>query len=272
MCEEAGADAVSLHLNTGQNQAGRLLTEQPERLRRIIDDIKATASVPVIAKLPVEGCDPVALYRTAFECGADAVAPTSRFLGLCLDIEQETVPDWESFHGYGGPWALPITAAWLAQSRRKGVDGFLIPGGGVTSWQDVARLVLAGADMVQVCTWTIVKGYGVLAPALERLRGWMETKGYATLGDFRGRSLSRLNEAESMWGRFFEEGPYEGLTVDGSICNGCAACVSPCFYDAIHVGEDRKAHIDAAKCVGCGCCYQFCPIDAIRAEEISMRP
>jgi MinD superfamily P-loop ATPase len=51
--------------------------------------------------------------------------------------------------------------------------------------------------------------------------------------------------------------------VNPEVCNGCRACLHPCFYDAIAIGPDRKAHIEAANCVGCGNCYQVCPVDAI---------
>jgi len=264
LSQEAGADAVSLHLNTGQSLAGRLIAEEPDYLRNVVREAKAACSIPIIAKLPMEGCDPAAVCRLALEAGADAVAPVARYVGLHIDVESETVPDWGGYHGFGGPWSLPITTAWTGRIRRDNPRAAILPGGGVMSWEDVARLLLAGATMAQVCTWPILKGYEVLPQALRRLRKWMEKKGYRSLDDFRGKSLAGLKESGELWARYWERGPYEGIWIEGEKCKGCGACAHVCFFDAIRVGEDKQARIDEAKCVGCGCCFHLCPTEAIQ--------
>jgi dihydropyrimidine dehydrogenase (NAD+) subunit PreA len=263
--QEAGADAVVLHLQTGQFLAGSRLTEEPDRLPGIVREIKAFCSIPVIAKLPIEGCDPVALARIALDAGADGVAPTARYVGLSIDIDSEAVSEWGGFHGYGGPWALPITAAWTAKMRRAGLGGALIPGGGVMSWKDIVRLLLVGANMAQVCTWPILRGYGVLGPALEQLRSWMSDKGYRRLDDFRGGMAAGLKEPDDIWGRSLDRGPYQGVRVKPEDCTGCGACLHVCFFDALTLDDDKRASIDRVKCSGCGCCYHICPFDAIVA-------
>ncbi len=47
-------------------------------------------------------------------------------------------------------------------------------------------------------------------------------------------------------------------------CTGCNICVVNCAHDAVHLGEDRKAHIDNDKCTGCGQCVAVCQYDAAR--------
>lgn len=263
LAEEAGAQAVVLHLQTGQSLAGKTLMDDQEFLRRTVAVVKSACDVPVVAKLPIEGCDPVLLERLAAEAGADAVAPTARYIGLSIDIDRETVSDWQSFHGYGGPWALPITAAWTARTARAGLDLPMISGGGVSSWQDMVRLLLAGATMVQVCTWVIMRGYGVIRPALEHLRTWMSEKGYRSIADFRGRPLPDLREPTYMWSRRLEEGLHQGVWVDEAKCTGCGACVNACFFSAIYIAKGGKAQIMADRCAGCGSCYNVCPADAV---------
>ena len=92
--EEAGADAVILHLQTGQELAGKILTEDQDYLRDIIREVKGSCHIPVIAKLPIEGCDPTFLSALALNFGADAVAPTARYVGLHIDLDTGTVPEW----------------------------------------------------------------------------------------------------------------------------------------------------------------------------------
>lgn len=45
-------------------------------------------------------------------------------------------------------------------------------------------------------------------------------------------------------------------------CTGCRICERNCAYDAIHVGQDKIAHIDYVKCVGCGQCVAVCQYDS----------
>ena len=47
-------------------------------------------------------------------------------------------------------------------------------------------------------------------------------------------------------------------------CTGCKICEKNCAYDAIHVLEDKVAHIDYIKCVGCGQCIAVCQYDSAR--------
>jgi ferredoxin len=116
-----------------------------------------------------------------------------------------------------------------------------------------------------VCTWPILKGYAALGEALAQLRSWMERKGYRCLDDFRGTTAAGLKEPAEVWGRFLEQGPYQGIRVDTQRCTACGACVHACFFNAITVDEEGKAAIDEARCSGCGCCYHVCPVDAVLA-------
>jgi len=54
------------------------------------------------------------------------------------------------------------------------------------------------------------------------------------------------------------------VTVDGDLCNGCAACVDRCQVDAIRMSDDGIAEIDYERCLGCGICTFVCAPDALR--------
>jgi len=47
-------------------------------------------------------------------------------------------------------------------------------------------------------------------------------------------------------------------------CTGCNMCVINCAHDAVHLMENRKAHIDTDKCTGCGQCVAVCQFDSAR--------
>ncbi len=49
-------------------------------------------------------------------------------------------------------------------------------------------------------------------------------------------------------------------------CTACNMCVINCAHDAVHLQDNRKAHIDNDKCTGCGQCVAVCQYDAARVE------
>lgn len=50
-------------------------------------------------------------------------------------------------------------------------------------------------------------------------------------------------------------------------CIGCALCVKPCSYDAIHM-KDGIAVIDYSKCTNCSECAKVCPVDVIHDYQV----
>lgn len=60
--------------------------------------------------------------------------------------------------------------------------------------------------------------------------------------------------------------------VDSATCDGCAQldgpqCISECPFDAISIGEDKKAEINSLLCKGCGLCLSSCPTGAIEIKN-----
>ena len=271
---DAGADAVTLHLQTGNQLAGAIFTREQDALKRICEEVAAATDVPVIAKLPMEGCMPTDLVRIAIDSGCDAVMPTARFVGLDIDIEKEE-PILGGHTGYGGSWVLPNLCSWVARMHQENPDWYLMPGGGISSGEDIIKVILAGANMAHVCSWPMMCGYEAISKALKEIETWMDSKGYASLADLRGKIGGRVTHAQKLWAhpRYENKGPFTGVYVDKDLCTGCNLCVPNCWFSALSMvgeGRDRKAQIDPEACVGCGCCVGACPFDAIPQEEGSV--
>ena len=64
--------------------------------------------------------------------------------------------------------------------------------GGVYTWQDSAKMLLAGADVVHLTSALLQHGPARLAEILAGLSAWMEDKDFASLGEFRGRLSQQL--------------------------------------------------------------------------------
>ncbi|MEM8894710.1 MAG: dihydroorotate dehydrogenase, partial [Bacteroidota bacterium] len=67
------------------------------------------------------------------------------------------------------------------------INADIISSSGVFSGSDMAKMILAGANAVQVVSALYKKGMSHLETILQELTSWMITKDYEKLDDFRGK-------------------------------------------------------------------------------------
>jgi dihydroorotate dehydrogenase (NAD+) catalytic subunit len=117
-----------------------------------------------------------ALAVAARQGGADAVCMMGRFMAMVPDLETFG-PLLGTFGAYGGGWALPIVCRFLALSRRAVGDEFPLLGtNGVRSGADVARMALAGASAVELCSVVMHEGFGGLTRVIAELDGLLTAR------------------------------------------------------------------------------------------------
>ena len=260
--EEIGASALTLHIQTGNAMAGGFFAENPDFLKRIVTEAKSNCNIPVIAKLPIEGCVPSMLANEALKYGADAVAPTGRFIGLIPDIDTGECT-LGGHIGYGGNWVMPNICAWTARIYQENHNRIIIPGGGVSSWQDIVKALMSGATMTQACTWVLTAGYGDVKKSLSKLSNWLLEKNYTSINDVIGKAANATASVK-LWESSVEqkENIFYGIQVEPEKCKGCKICLNACFFESIKM-YNGKAKINLDTCMGCGCCKGICPFKAI---------
>lgn len=259
LVEQAGADAVEVkscphgeHMMSG------------DELANTVRHVKSLVGIPVIAKMPSQLTNP---YRTALDleaAGADALVMFNRHSGLDIDVETCRPVMHGGFAGHGGPYSIYYRLRWIAQ-----VAGELaIPvcgTGGVTTGEDVAKYILAGATCVQLATAAIVEGYGAFRRILRELGDWMENRGHSDLDDLRGLAARRVVGIAEV-----DRSQTVRAVIDPEGCTACGLCYRVCIHGGVDEvqaveGEERDAgySINSA-CRGCGLCVELCPVAAIR--------
>lgn len=142
-------------------------------------------------KLTSQSENPALLAKAARDAGADAVILIGRPLGLLPDLETQT-PVLNTNCAWGGRWALPLTCYWLARARRLlGPDYPLIATNGARDGGDVARMVLAGARAVEMCSAVMLGGFGVLKEAVASVESYLASKD-ATLMQIVGKAADSV--------------------------------------------------------------------------------
>jgi len=114
--------------------------------------------------------------------GADGLVLFNRFLQP--DVDPETLTVTAGF-GLSSPAEARLPRAWIALLAGR-VRASLAATTGVEDPADVARYLLAGADVVMTASALIRHGVGHAGVLLDGLSGWMSRKGFASVADARG--------------------------------------------------------------------------------------
>ena len=139
-------------------------------------------------------------------------------------------------------------------------------GGGVFSYDQALRYIMAGAEMVQFGAIACSGGIKVCERIIRQCSDWMDKNGYKSVKELQGVALELFNmdgEFSKMRQDRLGEA-YRLRKVDQDKCIGCGRCQDVCWYKGIEV-KDRKAQ-KTENCIGCGYCFQVCPTKALEVD------
>lgn len=154
-----------------------VLERGADRIETIVSRLRRATSLPLWIKLTGQSEDVTALADAARRGGADSVVMMGRFMGFLPDIETEA-PMLNTSAALGGGWALPLTARWLALTRKKlGPDYPLVATNGARDGLDVARFLLAGASATEMTSAVLAGGYRVLSDSVAELDAYLQRRG-----------------------------------------------------------------------------------------------
>jgi len=180
--QDAGAAAIELniyHPPGGPRLTGR---DVEHRHVEILTTVKAVVSVPVAVKLSPYFSSTGEVVRRLDRAGADGLVLFNRFLQPDIDPEALTVT---ARHGLSTRSEGRLPRAWIALLAGR-VRASLAATTGVEDATDVARYLLAGADVVMTASALLRHGPGYAGVMVEELSGWMARKGFRTVGEVRG--------------------------------------------------------------------------------------
>ena len=301
--EDTGADGVELNYGCPHGMSergmGAAVGQVPEYCEQITRWVMDVAKIPVIVKLTPNITNVVYPARAAVRAGASAISlinTINSITGIDLDT-LETSPSigGKGGHGgYAGPAVKPIALNMLAAlGTDSEVHASALPisaMGGISTWRDAAEFLLLGASSLQVCTAVMHYGFRIIEDLCDGLSNWMDAKGFRSISDFRGRSLSRISDFKD-----FNLSFRAVARIDESKCIRCDLCyvacndtahqcidlfnasgdvVSPYAWDersngrAEATGTRPQPRVHEEDCVGCRLCYNVCPVeDCIRMVE-----
>jgi dihydroorotate dehydrogenase (fumarate) len=186
--EETGIDGLELNLyaTPGYFEVGASSIE--DKQYQIVKSVKKAVNMPVSVKLSPFYTNTLHFIKKHDEAGVDGFVLFNRFFQPEIDIENEV------FHF---PWELTQSRDHHLSLRYVGllhgnIEGSVCASRGIYTAEDVIRLLLAGADVVQIVSTIYKNQPAYVGTILSEVQAWMDKKGYKKLEDFRG-NLSRKN-------------------------------------------------------------------------------
>jgi dihydroorotate dehydrogenase (fumarate) len=180
--QNAGAAAIELniyHLPGGPVVTGR---DVEQRHIEILTTVKAVVSVPVAVKLSPYFSSTGEMAHRLDQAGADGLVLFNRFLQPDIDPETLTVTVRP---GLSTQAEGRLPRAWIALLAGR-LRASLAATTGVEDATDVAKYLLAGADVVMTASALLRHGPGYAGVLVDELSGWMARKGFRTVGELRG--------------------------------------------------------------------------------------
>jgi dihydroorotate dehydrogenase (fumarate) len=188
LIQQAGADALELNLYYLATDAAVSGEEVESDVAEIVRTVKAGVKIPVAVKLSPFFSSLAHFAKELETAGADGLVLFNRFYQPDIDLEElEVLPKLE----LSTPDELRLRLRWLAILFGQ-VKLPLACTGGVHSAADVAKSILAGADVVQVVSAILKHSPAQIRTMLDGLEKWMQEKEYESVSQMRG-ALSLQN-------------------------------------------------------------------------------
>jgi dihydroorotate dehydrogenase (fumarate) len=180
--QDAGASAIELNIYYLPGDPTTPGRDVEQRYVDVLQRVKDVVAVPVAVKLGPYFSSMGNFAMRLDEAGADALVLFNRFLQPDIDAETLAVVPSVALSGSDGA-LLPQT--WIALLRGR-VRAALAATTGVEDSADVAKYLLAGADVVMTASALLRHGPEHATVLLDGLSAWMARKGFKAVDELRG--------------------------------------------------------------------------------------
>ncbi|MGD8453773.1 MAG: dihydroorotate dehydrogenase-like protein [Phycisphaerae bacterium] len=180
--QDAGADGLELNvyfLATQPDQTG-------EKIERLYEDVlkavKKSVTIPVALKLSPFFSAMAAMARRLETAGANGLVLFNRFYQPDIDLEQlEVQPNLQ----LSTPYEMRLPLRWIAVLRSH-VQVSLAATTGIASGLDAIKMIMAGADVTQLCSVLLRNGPKAVGTILKEMQDWMTEHEYTSVEQMKG--------------------------------------------------------------------------------------
>lgn len=189
--EQAGADALELNVYYIAGDIALSGAEVEQRYIDLLTELRQHVSLPIIMKLSPQFSSVANMVHRLEQAGADGVSLFNRFYQPDIDLDSLRIAP--QLHLSSSAESL-LTMRWIAILYGR-VQLTLAATGGVHTHEDALKMLLAGADVVHLCSTLLLHGPQRLSEILRGMERWLEASPYESVEQCKG-VLSQRHAAD----------------------------------------------------------------------------
>jgi dihydroorotate dehydrogenase (fumarate) len=186
LIEETGVDAIELNLYKSLKKADDTAEQVENHKLDIIKAVKKAVKIPVSVKLGSFYSNLLNFIHQVDQTGINGLVLFNKLFEPEIDINEEK-PVFPFNLSNKGDHKLSLRYTGLLHDN---VKADICSSSGIFDSEDVIKMLLAGADAVQVVSTLYKNKIEHVSTILKGVEDWMDKKGYKNIDDFRGK-LSR---------------------------------------------------------------------------------
>ncbi|MFC1614853.1 FAD-dependent oxidoreductase, partial [Gemmatimonadota bacterium] len=187
------------------HSTGASLGQQEQAIAAIIRAIKEETTIPICVKITPEGGRQHIVAKACIDAGADMVCGVANRLALpAIRIDEPgkstiELQEEQGMYCMNSYWIKPLALRDVYMMRKTlGPQPPILGTGGVTTWSDGVEMMVSGADLVGICSATIIYGFGFFPEFFRGFRKYVEEKGYQSPLEMRDKVVHAVKAAPEL--------------------------------------------------------------------------
>lgn len=182
LIQQAGADALELNIYFLAGNPSVTGASVDQHTLEIVKTVKKDLSIPIAVKLSPFYSSIANIGYQLDKLGADGLVLFNRFYQPDIDIEKlEVIPTVN----LSDSSELLLRLRWIAMLAGK-TEGSICANGGVHTYVDVIKAIMAGANAVQMVSAILRNGPHYISTIVREMKMWMEEHEYESVAQMQG--------------------------------------------------------------------------------------
>ena len=192
--QDAGCDALEINMSILPYEVSLSADDVDRTFGDIVRTLKKVTTMPIAVKVSPYFTDAAKFMQQLSWMGIQGITMFNKSMLVDIDIDSQTMLYDKQF---SAPSDIYNTLRWvsiLSKQLRCGISAST----GVYYPEDVVKLLLAGAETVQVASCLYKNGLEYMRQLNDGLVQWMQSNGYDSLDQFRGKLAMKGGEKNSL--------------------------------------------------------------------------
>ncbi|HUX11969.1 MAG TPA: dihydroorotate dehydrogenase-like protein [Spirochaetia bacterium] len=196
--QSAGADALELNISIMPRGLSESAETVEKQFTSIVQTVRQQVDLPLAVKIGPYFSSLPKFVLELEKAGASAVILFNRFYQLDIDLRlMKLAPGYQ----FSSPNEMHVPLRWISiLSDKLKLD--LAASTGVHDGDAAAKMLLAGAAAVQICSTLFLHGFNQIQIILNQLEQWMKSQGMNSVEQFRGRLSQKGSPNPEAYERF----------------------------------------------------------------------